>query len=97
VPRYTLEENTFESFIQKGYLHVYVPSKLRPQLVKAAKQLGFGSLADLTRHALREYLERRDLMKHEAAEIERPPETPPAISGGLFKEASRDEEGETRI
>jgi len=35
----------------------------------------------------------RETIPVEKKEKTRPPETPPAISGGLFKEASRDEGG----
>ena len=50
------------SLFSKGYVYVYFPAAFRRTLVHATEELGFGTLPDLIRTAVREYLERRGFL-----------------------------------
>ena len=56
------------SLFSKGYVYVYFPAAFRRTLVHAAEELGFGTLPDLIRAAVREYLERRGLITSKIVE-----------------------------
>ena len=56
------------SLLTKGYVYVYFPAAFRRTLVHATEELGFGTLPDLIRTAVREYLEKRGYIKRRELE-----------------------------
>jgi len=58
------------SLFTRGYVYVYFPASFRRTLAHAAEELGFGSLPDLIRTAVREYLEKRGYLERRKEELE---------------------------
>ena len=68
MPRSEFQEDRVKTFMERGYAYAYFSRSLRPTIVKAVKELGFSTIGDLLRTALREYLERRGYIKRRELE-----------------------------
>ena len=63
MPRSEFLGERVKTFMERGYAYTYFPRSLRATIVNAARELGFSTLGDLIRVAVREYLERRGYIK----------------------------------